>query len=157
MQILSDWESWRRCLFHGKIQDPSPPVQVFMYAPETHQLAKFISFWSDCTMTICNAQNPNQWLTWQLPQWVEARNIPPGRRPHQNMLNHFGTMSLTVTSWNAQYLSRFWRVWHEYVLGVHNDNNGLLSFHSQLWHLLRLRRWNERKNGVTIGWKETRN
>ena len=44
-----------------------------------------------------------------------------GKGPHENMLNNFGTTSM-VTSWNAQYFSRFWRVWYIYQLNLEMQN-----------------------------------
>ena len=45
-----------------------------------------------------------------------------GKGAHQNMLNHFGTTSM-VTSWNAQYFSGFWQVWHLYQLNLEMQKN----------------------------------
>ena len=45
-----------------------------------------------------------------------------GKGAHQNMLNRFGTTSM-VTSWNDQYFSGFWRVWHIYQLTLEMKKN----------------------------------
>jgi len=95
VQILSDWECWRRCLFHGKIQDTSPPVLVFMYAPKSHPHAKFISFWSDFTVSICNAQTPNQISDYK----------------HENYLNEWKQGTDEPEGGTSKYVEPFWHWW----------------------------------------------
>ena len=125
VQILSDWECWRRCLFHGKIQDTSPPLLVFMYALESHPCAKFISFWSDFKWVFAMLKPQiKSVINMKTTSMSGSKEQTSQKGAHQNALNRFGTddflecsrfnITSTVTSSNAG----FWPVWNIYQLNL---------------------------------------
>lgn len=60
----------------------------------------------------CSNPKSNQWLTWKLPQWVEARN----RRAGRGHIKIRWTVLALVTSWNA-HVSTLLQRWLLRMLG----------------------------------------